>query len=126
MARAIITKGYAYRFTTKTADDQYRTVGDPGGDTAGVYQGDVRNLPQGIYQVSLNTNEQTVKSGMPTGCYKWGILLIFMSPWAGKVWMYFPDNLYDTGVYVMAKWDNANYSIAKWKKLLLYEMQQGG
>ena len=126
MARVIISKDYAFKFTTKTVYDQYRTVGDPSADTVGVYQGDVRDLPQGIYQVSLNTEAQAAKSGMPTGCYKWGILLIFLSPWKGKVWMYFPDNLFDTSVYVMAKWDSINYSSAKWKKLLLYEISGGG
>lgn len=126
MARTIITKNYAYRFTTKTPDDQYMTVGDPSADTAGgVYSGDVRDLPQGIYQVSLNSDAQTTKSGMPAGCYKWGILLIFLSPWAGKVWMYFPDNLYDSGVYVMAKWNNNNYGSAVWKKLLLNKTSGG-
>ena len=125
MARTIITKDYVHRFTTKTVDDQYKTVGGPSADTAGVYQGDVRDLPQGIYQVSLDSDAQTIKNGMPKGCYRWGVLLIFLSPWAGKVWMYFPDNLYDTGVYVMARWDATNYGIATWKKLLLYEISGG-
>lgn len=124
MARAIVTKNYVHRFTTKTPDDQYRTVGDQSSDTVGVYQGDVRNLPQGIYQVSLKTDAQTAKSGMPTGCYKWGILLIFLSPWTGKVWVYFPDNLSDNCLHVMARWDTG-YDNATWKKLPLSAVSGG-
>lgn len=124
MARAIITKNYVHRFTTKTADDQYRTVGSAGADPVCLYQGDVRNLSQGIYQVSLNTDAQVAKSGMPTGCYKWGILLVFVSPWTGKVWLYFPDQLCDTGVYVMSAW-RTNYDKAVWKKLPLSAISGG-
>lgn len=125
MARTIITKDYVHRFTTKTPDDQYMIVGNSSAGTVGVYQGDVRDLPQGIYQVSLNSDDQIAKSGMPTGCYKWGILLIFLSPWTGKVWMYFPDNLNENYMYVMSKWNDTNYSSATWKKLLLDKTSGG-
>lgn len=124
MARELVLKAFTSRFDTKGVEDQYRTVGPAGVDTIGTYSGDVRDLPAGIYQVSLNTVNQTQLSGMPTGCYKWGILFIFLSPWDGKIWMYFPDNLYDPCMYVMAKW-NEQYDVATWKKIAISAVSGG-
>lgn len=124
MARKLVMKTFTSRFNTKGVEDQYRTVGPAGADTVGVYSGDVRGLPAGIYQVSLGNDNQTKLSGMPIGCYKWGMLFIFLSPWSGKVWMYFPDNLYDSYMYVMSKW-NEEFGVATWKKIAVSAVSGG-
>ena len=92
------------------------TFGESGN---GYYRGNPVDAEVGVYQVSYSDADTFAEDGFPSGGFQWGTLLVLASPWGGKTFLYFPNDMSKAGgFYVKSYWTEALESrTGKWFKV---------